>query len=355
MTLLAQPPTSAPIPECPYLERALIEARERIQVKRIELDEARSRRQRIINALRREFGGRCYVNGSVAHGDALTPLTDIDLGVVVPNDDGVYGPGRRGPADLQQRAADAIRRELGGDFPNLRITWIGQRRAVFVQFGDPVTPGQKDFTADVITAIDYVGGNGLHIPDNDGWSRSDPEAHTRMISERNDATHASFARVMRLIKHWARRNGKPLCSWNIKALGLEALTRETGMLDGMRMWFDHAIDSLSEGPTDDPAHVAGPIGLPDGWSIGEVVRELQEAARKLRRAIRFEQEGYPALALDELAKLFRDPQMMPGPTSADLQSDIKRREANLAPTAAILPTTVSSNALPLKPRSWGRG
>ena len=105
-----------------------------------------------IDALEREFGGRCYVNGSVAHGDALTPLTDIDLGVIVPNEDGIYGPGRRGPAELQERAAAAIRRELEDDFPNLRISWVGRRRAVFVQFGDPVTPGQKDFTADVITA-----------------------------------------------------------------------------------------------------------------------------------------------------------------------------------------------------------
>jgi hypothetical protein len=171
MTLLTTPPTSFDDPDHPYLENELVLARERIQVTPEELDEAKARRQRIADALVREFGGRPYVNGSVAHGDALNPLTDVDQGIVIPDEDRLYGPGGRGPAELQQRAAAAIRAELGDDFPNLRIAWKARRRSVFVQFGDPVTKSQKDFTADVITAIEIPTGIGLYIPDYDGWDR----------------------------------------------------------------------------------------------------------------------------------------------------------------------------------------
>lgn len=70
----------------PYvsLEDLLDDARGRIQVTKAELDEARARRDALGAALRAEFpSSRVYVNGSVAHGDALTPLTDVDVGVVV--------------------------------------------------------------------------------------------------------------------------------------------------------------------------------------------------------------------------------------------------------------------------------
>src|SRR5688572_13695389 len=92
------------------LENILNAARIRIQVSDEELAEARKRRAAIASVLRAEFpGSRTYVNGSIAHGDALTPLTDVDLGVVVPDPDNQYGPGLKGPKDLKARAADAIR------------------------------------------------------------------------------------------------------------------------------------------------------------------------------------------------------------------------------------------------------
>ncbi len=88
------------------LEYSLNAARVRIQVSAEELEEARQRRNAIAVALGAEFAGsRIYVNGSIAHGDALTPpLTDVDLGVVVPDPDNKYGPpGLKGPDDLKQR------------------------------------------------------------------------------------------------------------------------------------------------------------------------------------------------------------------------------------------------------------
>ncbi len=70
------------------LESLLTAGRKRVEVTEPELKEARERRDDVGAALRKAFpGARVYVNGSVAHGDALTPLTDVDVGVVVPDPD----------------------------------------------------------------------------------------------------------------------------------------------------------------------------------------------------------------------------------------------------------------------------
>jgi hypothetical protein len=346
--LAADPPAQS------HLEVALNEARKRVQVHDDELKEARRRRKIIGDALKAEFGGRIYFNGSVAHGDALYPLTDVDLGIVVPNNDGKYGPGKVGPSELQDRAAAAIRPALQRDYPKLRVDWRDRKRSILVSFGDPVTPGQKDFTADVITAIDDTTGAGLYIPRFTSWDRSDPEEHTEMIRTRNEITNSSFARVVRLLKHWARTHKKPLCTWNIKALALGVLYSETRMLDGLRVWFDHAIDELQVGLTTDPAGVAErPIPLPDGWTMTEVLVELRDAAKGLRNAVRYEDEGYPALALDELAKVFNDPEMLPGPSLKDLDADIARRAKAVAPSDGTAPLTATSSSPTFPRRAWG--
>jgi hypothetical protein len=58
----------------PCLEELLTQARHYIEVTAEEIEEARRRRAGIADALRAEFlGSRIYFNGSLAHGDALTP------------------------------------------------------------------------------------------------------------------------------------------------------------------------------------------------------------------------------------------------------------------------------------------
>ena len=217
--------STQPFPPDLPLSDCLEAARLRIQVSPEELTEARTRRDAIGAALREEFpGSETYASGSVAHGDALTPLTDIDLGVVVVGVDAQYGPGKHGPAYLQERAAAAIKRRLGPAYDDLRVEFRGQKRAILVRFRDPVTPGQPDFTADVIIALDNPYGQGLFIPRYDSWDRSDPQGHTRLVHEANSASQVAYARVVRLVKHWNRRHDRPLCSWNIKALALGCIT-----------------------------------------------------------------------------------------------------------------------------------
>ncbi len=305
----------------PSLEHVLDRARRTIEVAKAELDEARARRNAIAMALRAEFpGARIYVNGSVAHGDALTPLTDVDIGVVVPDPDHRYGPGRRGPRDLKYRAAEAIRIALKPTYGDLAVEVEGRKRSILVRFRDPVALGRPDFTADVIVAIDNPTGAGLYIPRWESWDRSDPEKHTELVLAAIAATHVTYARIVRLLKHWSRRHDKPVCSWHIKALALGCITEPTTLVDGLLVWFRYAADQLAQRETPDPAGVAEkPIKTNKPRT--EVVRRLRDAAERLARAVQLEQDGYSILALDELAKLFNDPEMLPRPDQAAVTAE----------------------------------
>jgi acetolactate synthase small subunit len=345
----------------PTLEELLESARRRIQVLQEELDEAKARRGLIGSALLKEFpGSRIYVNGSVAHGDALTPLTDVDLGVVVAEAVHSHGPGKKGPGDLKDRAADAIRRELGPAYPKLTVIVEGRKRSILVRFGDPVTAGEKDFTADVIVAIDNLEAEGLYIPRYREWDRAHPEEHTRLVKNAIDKTDVLYARAVRLLKHWNRCNDMPMCSWNVKALALECLDGPMTQLQALKAWFGYAIDELSVAETEDPAHVAEkPIKL--NKPRREVVAQLREAEAKLDQAIAFENANYPVLAWERLALMFNDENMMHKPDwykvtaeQARKIADDKARQQRLTGTPALL-TGVGAGAAQQRRdvSSWG--
>jgi predicted nucleotidyltransferase len=337
----------------PTLEQLLDHARHRIEVTAEELAEAKRRRELIADALREAFpGSGVYFNGSVAHGDALTPLTDIDVGVVIAEAMHTHGPGKKGPRELMTRAAAAIRDALKGEYPKLTVQVEGCKRAVLVRFGDPVHPGEKDFTADVICAVDNLTGPGLYIPKGHGWSRSHPEAHTAIVLDAIDTTEVSFARVVRLLKHWNRRNGKPLCSWNIKALALGSITAPTTQLAGVSAWFTYAVDQLELGETADPTRVAEkPIKL--NAPRTEVVTALRHAGKRLAEAIAMEHAGYLLLAQDELATLFNDEQMLPRPDQDAVAAEEARRIRETRRTTGAVTGTGSGARRPrIQVNSW---
>lgn len=332
------------------LEQHLEAARKSVEVAPAELEEAQKRRDKIRGILEREFlGSSTYVNGSVAHGDALNPLTDVDVGVVVLGAEKEYGPGKMGPRNLMDRAAEAIRRALRDEYEDLVVTVEGQRRAVWVQFRDPVTTLAKDFTADVLVTIDNPTAEGRYIPNavEGSWDRAHPQKHTEMVLAANKVSGGTFTHAVRLLKHWCRRNGQPMCSWNIKALALGCLTERMSMMDALETWFTHATGSLTEGLTQDPAGVVEePIALNEE---PRVVRDrLRKASGHLAAARRYEDEGYPMLAWQELASMFNDDEMLPDPPAAPLLAEEKRRRAAGAREGAAL--TVVEQTKPT--RSW---
>lgn len=323
------------------LERLLTTGRKRVEITKNELQIARERRDDVAAALRKAFpGSRVYVNGSVAHGDALTPLTDVDVGVVVPDPEHEYGPGKKGPTTLMEKAARVLREELRPKYGDLRVEHEGRKRSILIKFNEPVSERSQDFTADVIVAVDNPDGAGLFIPRFTGWDRSHPEAHTAMVKKAIKDTNVSYAHVVRLLKRWNRANGRPLCSWNIKALALACLTSPTTQLQGLLAWFAYAISELKKSETMDPAHVAPrPIRVNETMTLRQVVRRLEDGLTVLKEAVQLENNGYPVLAADALARFFNDDAAFPRQDQGAVRSEevarFKKRQGVGIPAVGV--------------------
>lgn len=303
------------------IQELLDEARSRIAVTPEELTEAKRRRTLVVDALRAEFGGRIYYNGSLAHGDANDPLTDFDIGVVVPDPDGEYGPGAKSAADFKERARRAIREALEEEFPDLRIEVNGRKRSVLIRFSDPVSDRSGDLTGDLIVSLDHDM-EGLLIPRYQSWDRSHPEKHTELMLAANQATSNVFARTIRLLKHWSDRHDNPLVSWHIKVLARDAIACSMPLVDALEAFFEGAHDALGKGDTPDPAGV-GPDILTRVNRTHARTR-LQAALDNIKAAIQAEADDKPFLAQAKLANVL--PDIVDRPTDQDLADEDRAHE-----------------------------
>lgn len=280
------------------VEPALLRILKKIGVTVEEKEAALRRARDLQGVLIKEFHGSVYLNGSVSHGDALTPLDDVDLGVVI---DGPIATVERAnsPAALMGRASRAIEAAI----PGATAVFANQKRAIVVDFKEDEP---SNFTADVIVALQYDEGSGVLVPNllHQRWDRSDPLRHSDIVRSANLATGSALNRIVRLAKAWNRQRGKPLSSWNIKALALECITSSVSLTAGLHTFFHYAAESIAGGLTRDPAGVSVPIALE--LPKAQVLIYLEEAAHLMDTAIRTA-EANEQVSTDCLAMLLQSP------------------------------------------------
>lgn len=321
------------------------EARKRIAVEDDVLKEARKRRDEIRDIVEEEFDTlRTFGSGSLAHGTQNDPLNDADAGVVLNRR--VYedlGPNGDGPCAVVEEVRGVLRTRLKEEYPNVRF-YTGGHRAIRINFMESIQPGGDYFTADLIVAIRLDEG-GLYIPDldDDGWDPSDPERHVELIVARNKKTDSRFARILRLAKHANARHGKTIVSFNVVALGLEAITEKVSLPEGLALFFRYAADSLDAGLTEDPADVSGPIKVN--------VSRRKDAANKFKDLAELAEQALDLDADGQTAQAQRNwSQVLPGaidpPEEEDLKSELaaELRKGNERVRQAAGGMTVSGTA-----------
>jgi len=235
-----------------------------------------------------EFEGalRSFRSGSVAHLTANDPVHDADGGIVLdrrnyselgPDGDDV------GPVEIVHRVRDFIKPLVKKSHPNARFDL--SKRGICIGFGEPVAEDQ-DPSVDLIVALTRKDKAGLWIPhlERENWDASDPEAHTRLLEDAYEATNHAVQRAIRVVKAWNRQFDPPgLSSFNIEALGLEAITTEMSLSRAVAKLFRYAAVELEKGLTQDPAGVSDPIRLL--IDKDEVLNRLRAAAELLAAAV----------------------------------------------------------------------
>lgn len=285
------------------LDPFLRNAEKRIAITPAEYAEAQNRLRVLKAALTEGVQERVYVNGSIEHGDAITPLKDIDLGVII-GDPVASIERQHSPVKMMTIVGEKIMNFANEHYPGMSISFAGQKRSIVVRFGGPSHSERMIFTADVIVALDYAEGQGVLVPNllTDAWDRSDPVRHTELIRDANLLSDFSLNRVVRIAKQWNRVNGGPLSSWNIKALALACLTRPISVTEGLHTFFHFAADSLKSGLTPDPAGIASPISLEVPRS--QVLRCLRRACDAIDEAIVSAESGDSSKAFHLLQAVF---------------------------------------------------
>ena len=249
------------------------------------LSAARSRRDEVL-AKARTFPGalRTYISGSIAHRTANHD-TDADCGLVLDRRShpklGPDGEGE-GPNQLVEEVRQLLRDRLKEDHPDMRFRVT--KRAIKVSFNEPLDDG-TDPSVDLIVALTRKD-QGLWIPNTEtkGWDASDPEYHTKVLTDDPAELRRVRAKVIRLAKGWNTQYSEPgLCSFNIEALALKCITEEHGVPDGLAELFRYAASDLKKRLTPDPAGVSKPIKLLIDRDT--VVGRLQRAAKSMREAL----------------------------------------------------------------------
>ena len=189
---------------------------------------------------------------------------------------------RRGAKGHRRRRPGIPSRGIKNDHPDIRFRVT--KRAIKISFNEPLED-ETDPSVDLIVALTRKG-QVLWIPNNEtaSWDPSDPEYHTKVLTDDPAVLRRVRARIIRLGKGWNTQYGQPgLCSFNIEALALTCIDEEHGVPDGLAEFFRFAAKDLKHHLTPDPAGVSKPIKLLEDRNI--VIGRLEKAAKSMQTAL----------------------------------------------------------------------
>ena len=250
------------------------------------LGEARKRRD-VVRAAGEAFPGalRSAGTGSLATALVNAPVDDADSVLVL--DRRSYPTlGPDGDGDLPTQIVGDVQAHIR---PRVRKTYAKaeaceMKRGLIVRCHenfDGVDP-----TVDFVIALMRAKGPGLWIPNMDAgrWDPSHPELHVELFNSGSRELRRSRAQSTRVVKAWNKQYAEPaLSSFNISALGLEAITIPLALDEGVAVLLEHAASSLALRRTEDPTGVSGPIKLLKSKEI--TINRLADAATKVRQAV----------------------------------------------------------------------
>ncbi len=283
-------PAAARSEDRDHAEEVLEEIRQSISATDSDLEEARKRRDLVLDVAATFDGAlRTFKSGSVAHADVNYPVNDADGGAVL--DRRVHttlGPDSEaegGPEEIMAAVRDHVMPAVRTTYPEATGRLI--KRAILIKFNSPNSDG-LDPSVDLVVGLTRKGAEGLWIPNRDTevWDASHPEEHTRLLTAEPKVLRVHRARVIRMAKAAVKHDATPaLISFNIEALALTHITEVKTIGESLELFFDEAAADIEAGLTNDPARVSGKIRLPDGMIRERSAKRLAFFAEKTHEAL----------------------------------------------------------------------
>jgi hypothetical protein len=285
-----------------------------------------------------------FRSGSLAHLDVNNPVNDADGGVILDRrTHPTLGPDSTeelGPDQVMHDMRDHVMPIVRKKYPKATGKVKGRKRSILIEFHEPLRGTENDKkpvdpTVDLIVGLTRKNAQGIWIPNRntDSWDASDPECHTKLLTDGPANIRRLRARVLRLAKSAVKQDGTPvMVSFNLEALALQSITRQEPLVNALQGFFADASKKIKLGLTDDPAGVSGKVKLPAGIDRGRASKRLSAFATAIQAAI---DATDCATAKTELAKVF--PAQLPdADTSTKAQAARAIRDGNPSKLAASL-------------------
>jgi hypothetical protein len=240
-----------------------------------------------------------FLTGSYARHTKIHPLNDIDI-LLVRNSArvGLAASGGVLASQALAEVAQAARSAFGNG-----VAIKKQSRSVNLSFGS------LDFGFDVIPAW-LRQSNGYWIPDTDtsSWIPTDPHAHAQMMTDANDRSGGRLKPVIKMVKHWSRKNYDLFCSFHLELI-CEWVFRQS-RIDNFQIGVASALVSLPRFvgvQVMDPAYglhrVDKPLSTED---FQKLLNRATSDADNARAAIQLETTGRHAEAIEKWRYIFLD-------------------------------------------------
>jgi hypothetical protein len=256
------------------------------------LTEARKRRDSVLSIASKFPGAlRTFNSGSLAHLTVNHPVSDADCGVVLDRrshpDLGPDSKGRNGPSKIVAEVREFVCPELRKCYPDVRCRLT--KRAILVTFSAPMTTQEhpdeeQDPSVDLIVSLTRAkGARGLWIPNlaEKEWDASDPEEHTRLLTEGPATLRRERRRAIRLAKAQnAQFNPPTVSSFNLEALAHMAVKDGMSLPEALLAIWEEGAKQFTTGLTPDPADVSDPIKVKDRSLAHQRMSAAAAAAHK---------------------------------------------------------------------------
>lgn len=207
-----------------------------------------------------------FLSGSYKRNTAIRPLHDIDCVLVLNPDTHAKLLGMRPHVVLQ-----LVQRALNEAYPNKGLPKV-QNRSVNIQFSG------TGIGFDVVPA--FENGSDFLIPDQraDAWIHSNPRRHAEFSTQANDAADKKAKPLVKVAKHWLRKNGKPVKSFHLEIMAYQILNGFRGnYIQGIEQLFSGLVTQVWQ-PCPEPA------GLGSDLDSGMTAADKETAATSFRAA-----------------------------------------------------------------------
>ncbi len=233
-----------------------------------------------------------FLTGSYRRSTLIAPLSAADVDIVVVLDPKYHPSGAR---NVLERTKNA----LLSRYETPKVSRNGQ--AVTITF--------KDFTVDVVPALQRRGGGYLIC--NSGTNTfisTDPKRHVDLAAERNRAHNGDLVPVVKMLKSWNRSNSTTFRSFHLEVLAWQVFNNVNlrSYPAAVRYFFDKSRATIGR-PLEDPAGYGGNIA--SYLTVGNqrlLVSHLDTALARALHAERHEAAGNTRLAFGEWRKVFGD-------------------------------------------------